>query len=998
MPGSDTDCDAGPRHGWNVWGGAADGGAAAVRRCRQYSNGPAANAVPVPPATADAPRTDSLPDGYTGRVDGTHGRSGGMADAGTTAAGERPTLLLVDGYGLIFRAYHAMPPSLTTSKGEQTNAVYGFATMLLDVLRREQPDCAVIALESGPTFREQEFADYKAHRAPMPDDLRSQIARVEALIEALNIPIERVEGYEADDVIGTLSRRCADEGYRVVIVTGDSDLLQLVGDDVSVVLPGAQRFGEIRAFDLDGVRARYGFGPERVPDYKALVGDTSDNIPGVPGIGDKTAKQLIAQFGGIEEIIARVDEITPTRARNAVAAHTDEARRSLRLATIVRDLPIPFDPERAAVGNYQRDRVAEIFRELEFSPSLLGRLPEAKAAEAPPATVAPRPPSARTVVRTAADLARLVARVREVGAYAVDVETDSLDSLTARLVGIAVGVGPAEGAYIPLGHDHANAEATPDAVREALLPILTDPALEGYAHHAKYDMEVLVQHGYAFTNLGFETMLAAYVLGLSSVGLKQLAFTRLGREMTEITALIGTGRNQLTMNLVDSATAADYAAGDVEATFELVGSLRPEIEREGMAELLAMEQAVVPVLVEMERAGIAIDVPYLKELGAEIAGRLADLEREIHALAGREFSIASPKQLAGLLFEELGLPSGRKTKTGYSVDAEVLENLRDKHPVVELILEHRTLAKLLSTYVEALPQQVNPDDGRVHTSYNQTVAATGRLSSTNPNLQNIPVRSEVGRRVRRAFVADHRERGRLFDEAILLSADYSQIELRLLAHLSGEPFLLDAFRRGEDIHRATAAVVYGVAPEEVSTDQRRVAKTVNFGVLYGMQAFGLSRDSGLPRAEAQQFIDDYWARLPKVREYFDETLRFGATHGYVVSEMGRRRYLPDLTSSNGMRRMAAERQATNAPLQGGAADIMKLAMIALDRELRQTTLRARILLQVHDELVLELDRRDLAPTAALVRETMQHVVELKVPLLVEVGVGENWAEMVDLAD
>ncbi|HEU5434353.1 MAG TPA: DNA polymerase I, partial [Thermomicrobiales bacterium] len=867
------------------------------------------------------------------------------------------------------------------------------------VLRREQPDYAVISLEGGPIFREEMYADYKAHRGPMPDDLRPQVARVQELIGALNIPIERLDGYEADDVIGSLSRKYGADGeYRVVIVTGDSDLLQLVDDDVTVVLPGGQRFEDIRVFDRAAVEARYGFAPERVADYKALVGDTSDNIPGVPGIGDKTAKALIGRFGGIEEIIARAAEIEPARARNAVGANAEAARLSLRLATIVRDLPVELDLEKSAVGNYQRDDVIALLRELEFGPRMLSKLPEARPATAP-ATKAERPPSRRTIVRTADDLARLAARVREVGAYAVDTETDALDSLSANLVGIAIGVAPDEGAYIPVGHELGNAEVSPDDVRAALLPLLTDDTLRGYAHHAKYDLEVLQQHGYDFTNLAFETMLAAFLLGLPSVGLKELAFNRLGREMTEILELIGPkGRNQLTMNQVNADTAGDYAAADVEATFELADLLRPEIEREGMATLLYdIEQPLVPVLAAMEEVGIAVDAPFLEELAAELTARSRDLEREIYALAGREFKINSPQQLSGLLFDELKLPPGRRTKTGYSVDADVLEAIRERHPIVELILEHRALAKFLSTYVEALPKQVSPRDGRVHTSYSQTVAATGRLSSSNPNLQNIPIRTAEGRRIRRAFIADHRPQYRLFDDAVLLSADYSQIELRLLAHLSGEPFLVDAFQHGDDIHRATASIVYAVSHEDVTADMRRVAKTVNFGVLYGMQAFGLSRDSGLSREDARKFIDEYWARLPKVREFFDATLRFGVTHGYVVNEYGRRRYLPDLTSPNGQLRMAAERQAINAPLQGQAADIMKLAMIRLAAALRRTGLRARILLQVHDELVLEVDRPDLDAVARLVRDTMQDVVALRVPLVVDVRAGQNWAEMDDVA-
>jgi DNA polymerase-1 len=910
----------------------------------------------------------------------------------TAKMDDRPTLVLIDGYGLIFRAYYAIKNEISTSTGEVVNAVFGFASMLLDVLNREQPQHAIVALESGRSFRDDEYTEYKANRGAMPDDLRPQVTRVRQLIEALNIPIEEREGYEADDVIGSLAHQCARRGdVRVIIVTGDSDLLQLVDDNTTVVLPGALRFGDLRYFDPPAVHARYGFGPEYVADYKALVGDTSDNIPGVPGIGEKTAKALIAQFGSVEQIIAHRDEITPPRAKNAIAAGIDDARFSKRLTTIVRDLPIEIDLDHSHIGNYDREAVIELFRELEFR-TLSTRLPELRADRAAPPPRIERPASQRTIVRSSEALQHLVGRVRETGRYAIDVETDSLDPLTANLVGIAIGVGPAEGYYIPLRHAAGNTDQlSPDAVRAALQPLLVDDNLEAYAHHAKYDMAVLERHGYALTNLGFETMIAAYLLGETSMRLKDLAFTRLGREMTEIVALIGSGRNQLTMDLVDSDEAGDYAAADVEVTFELADLFRPEIERAGMESLLyGVEQPLVPILAEMEETGIAVDVPYLLELSREITARLEEVEAEMNELAGRPINPNSAKQLAPLLFDELGLPSGRRTKTGFSVDSEVLENIRRLHPIVDLILEHRTLAKLKSTYVDALPLQVSAATGRVHTSYNQTVAATGRLSSTNPNLQNIPVRTELGRRVRRAFVADSRPEYRLFNDAVLVSADYSQIELRLLAHMSGEPFLVEAFERGEDIHAATAALIQGIPREAVTPDMRRLAKTVNFGIIYGMQAHGLSRDTGLPRQEAQRFIDQYWANLPRVKQYFDGTLGFGLKHGYVESIYGRRRIIGDLTSANYARRAAAERMAVNMPLQGSASDIMKIAMIRVDRELAGSGLRARLLLQVHDELVLEAERDDVPAVAELVRRTMEGAAELSVPLKTEVSAGPNW--------
>jgi len=903
--------------------------------------------------------------------------------------------MLVDGYGLIFRAYHALQATMSTSSGEVTNAVYGFASMLLNVLNNQKPRHAIVALEGGRTFRHEAYEGYKAHRGAMPEDLRPQVFRIRQLIDALNIPIQERDGYEADDVIGSLAGHCSRElGLQVLVVTGDTDLLQLVDDNVDVFLPGARRFEELRRFDRAAVIERYGFGPEYVPDYKALVGDTSDNIPGVPGIGDKTAKVLITQFGGLDDIYHRIDEVTPPRAKAALEANREQAYESKRLATIVRDLDLTCDLEHSTIQNYDRDRVVELFRELEFR-TLLNRLPEPqRTVDAPPKIE--RPPSVRSLVRTRDELDRLIARIRETGVYAIDVESTSTDPMQARLVGIAIAVSPSEGYYIPVGHAGGE-QLTIDEVRTALTPVLTDPNLQVLAHHAKYDLQVLNRHGFPLQNATFDTMIAAYLLNESNVGLKNLAFTKLGIEMTEITQLIGTGRGQLTMDIVPLEEVGDYAAGDVEATFALADHYRPHLVAQGQERLFnEIELPLTPVLVDMERAGIAIDADYLNQLACEIESRMRELEAKIFEIAGREINVNSTRQLATLLFEELKLPSGKKTKTGYSVDQEVLERLRPEHEIVDLILQIRSLGKLQSTYVEALPLQVNPDTGRIHTSFNQTIAATGRLSSTNPNLQNIPIRTELGRRVRHAFVADHRPESRLWDDAVLLSADYSQIELRLMAHLSQEPFLLDSFRSGEDIHRATAALVYGIDPAEVTSDQRRVAKTVNFGLLYGMQAYGLSRDTGLSRADAQKFIDLYWSRLPSVKRYFDETLSFGATHGYVQTLSGRRRLTPDLLSSNGARKAAGERAAINMPLQGTAADIMKIAMIRLAQRLAESKLRARLILQVHDELVLEVDRPDLQATAKLVVDTMENAYDLTVPLETEVSSGQNWEEMTPL--
>lgn len=910
--------------------------------------------------------------------------------------GKQRTVMLVDGYGLIFRSYYALPPSLATSSGEQVNAVFGFTSMLLDVLRTQDPAYVVVALDSGRTFRHEAYAEYKANRAEMPPDLQNQIQRVHDVINVLNIPSVTSEGYEADDVIGSLALRCsAEDDIDVVIVTGDSDLLQLVTDRVRVMLPGARRFSDLRCFDVAAVNERYGFAPPLVADYKALVGDTSDNIPGVPGIGDKTAKSLIQTFGPLEAILEHVEEVSPARAKNALAENRQRALDSKILATIVTDINLDWDAAASIVGDFDRAAVMSLFRDLEFR-SLLDRLP-APLDDNAPAELEARPETTRHTVADKSGLNRLVARVRETGAMAIDVETTSTDPHTAGLVGIAIAVAPDEAAYIPVGHQSGPSMPL-DTVRDALNPILDDDSVSIYTHHGKYDLDVLQRHGFDACRITFDTMIAAYLLGESSIRLKELTFRRLGYQMTEISVLIGTGKNQQTMDQVSVEDAAPYACGDVEATFALVQPLREAVEqREQLPLLQEIELPLVPVLIDMERSGIAIDTPFLGTFSDELATRLSTIEGEIREVAGDKINIGSNKQVAALLFEQLGLKSGRRTKTGYSVDSDVLEAIRTEHPVVELLLEHRILAKLKSTYIDALPAQVDPKTGRVHTSFNQTVAATGRLSSTGPNLQNIPIRTEQGRRVRHAFIADPDPAVRLVEDPVLLSADYSQIELRLVAHLSEEPFLIDAFRNGEDIHRATAAIVAGVPVEDVTPGMRRIAKTVNFGVMYGMQAFGLSRDTGLSRADSQAFITDYWARLPRVRAFFDQVLEFGLEHGYVMTERGRRRYIPQLLSSNGAHRMSGERMAINMPVQGSAADIMKIAMIRLAAELDGSNLPARMILQVHDELVLEVSRDHIEPVAKLVKHVMEGAASLQVPLEAEVASGTHWDEMADVA-
>ncbi|MCA9834565.1 MAG: DNA polymerase I [Thermomicrobiales bacterium] len=910
----------------------------------------------------------------------------------TTSPG---SVVLVDGFGLIFRAYFAIPTTLSTASGEQTNAVYGFATMLLDVINRRKPEYVVIALETGKTFRHDLYPEYKGTRASMPEDLREQLERVRELIAVLNIPVKMQDNFEADDIIGTLSGELAAQGHDVFVITGDSDLLQLAAPKVTIVLPGARRFGELREFGVPEVIERYGFGPEYVPDYKALVGDTSDNIPGVPGIGDKTAKKLIMEFGPIAEIFAHKDEVTPTRARNALEGTLEQALESKHLATIVRNVDISLDLSEAELGDYDHDAAVDLFRVLEFR-GLVDKLPPCTrggAHSAEPTPVIEKPESIQTVVSTEEQLDTMLARIQEVGEIALDVETTSVDPLMANLVGIAIAVSNHESWYVPVGHN-SGTQLSLDLVRERLDPVLLADNLKLYTHHGKYDLHVMYRHGFGDRPINFDTMIGAYLLGEHSLRLKDLSFNRLGIRQTEIDELIGTGKNQQTMDTVAIELAAPYAMADVECTFGLVEPLRSDLEaREQMDLLSGIELPLVGVLMRMERRGIAINPEELKTFSQEMGKRILEIDSEVDTLAGRPISIASNKQIGTLLFDELKLPAGKKTKTGYSVDSDVLESIRNEHEIVPLILEHRALAKLKSTYADALPSFVNPHDGRVHTTYNQTVAATGRLASINPNLQNIPIRTELGRRIRRAFIADRRPESRIVDNAILLSADYSQMELRILAHMSGDPVLVNAFRHGEDIHRATAALVNDVPTDEVTSDMRRIAKTVNFGILYGMQAYGLSRDTGMPRAEAQLFIDRYWERLPKVREFFDTQIEFGKKHGYVQTLRGRRRYLPDLNSSNGMRRQGAVRMAMNMPIQGTQADIIKIAMIDLEDQLRERDLAVNMLLQVHDELVLELDETRIEEIAPIVRDTMENAMVLDVPVVTEMKTGSNWEDM-----
>jgi len=913
-------------------------------------------------------------------------------------------LVVIDGHALVYRAYFALPADMATSHGELTNAVYGFASMLLNVLRDEKPDYLAVAFDVGRTFRHEEFAEYKANRAAMPDELHAQFQRIDELLSALDIPTYSAEGFEGDDVLAALARQAEARGVDTLIVTGDTDAFQLVGPHVQVLAP-RRSFGDTVIYDEAGIRQRYSLEPRQLIDYKALVGDKSDNIPGVRGVGDKTATQLLQEYGSVEAIYEHLDEIKSNRFRQALEQGKDAAFMSKHLVTIVADVPVHLDLEACKVKQIDRDKVVDLFRELEFR-GLLKRLPGVEKAPAGAAQLSlfdsgesPAPEGEAVdyrVVDTVDALEEMAEALQHAPAVVVDVESTSIDPMAAKLVGIALTGEEGQGYYVPTGHQGAqNVDLA--IVAEKLGSLLQDPAKPKYAHNANYDLTVLAEHGLDVAPLTCDTMIAEWLInpGSHSLGLKSLAWQRLGIEMTPIEALIGSGKRQITMDKVAVEKAAPYACADVDMTLRLAHLLQPELREKALGPLFdEVEMPLVPVVVAMQRAGVKLDVAFLAQMSRRLGQRLGELQGEIERLVNHPINIASPKQLSATLFDELGLvePWMRRGKSGqYSTAADVLEKLRDKHPIIELVLEYRQLAKLKGTYVDALPALVNPRTGRLHTSFNQTGSVTGRFSSSNPNLQNIPIRTELGREIRRAFLAE--------EGWLLLAADYSQVELRVLAHISGDPALLAAFARGEDIHASTAAAIYGVPLSEVTSEQRRVAKMTNFAISYGVTGYGLAERTRLTPEEAATFIQTYFETYPQVKEYIDRTRKLAREQGYVETLLGRRRYFPQLAAGSGAQHNAREqayRMAINAPIQGTAADILKVAMNRLWRELRDRGLRSRMILQVHDELVLEVPEEEMAEVAPLVIEIMEGAYPLKAALKVDAEVGRNWLEMEEL--
>lgn len=922
-------------------------------------------------------------------------------------------LVLVDGSSYLYRAFHAFPP-LTNSAGEPTGAMYGVLNMLKSLISQVQPShIAVVFDAKGKTFRDEMFEQYKSHRPPMPDDLRKQIQPLHDIIRALGIPLLVIEGVEADDVIGTLAVEASKANQKVLISTGDKDMAQLVDDNIMLINTMNNTL-----LDREAVIEKYGIPPELIIDYLALMGDSADNIPGVAGVGEKTALGLLQGIGSMAEIYANLDKVAELPIRGAkklgdkLLAEKEMADLSYRLATIKTDVALDITPEQLTLGASNNDQLTEYFGRYEFKrwlnevmngadsitnnneqPTKINHyqatpaLAQDNSDESLPAIQIDR--SRYETLLTEADLNRWVEKLKQVKLFALDTETDNLDYMAANLVGISFALENGEAAYLPLQLDYLGARKTLEKTTALALlkPILENPAIQKVGQNFKYDLTIFARNGIDVQGVAFDTMLESYVL--NSTGrhnMDDLAKRYLGHQTISFEEIAGKGKNQLTFDQIPLEKAAEYAAEDADVTMKLQQVLWEKLSKEPTLEKLfkEMELPLLGVLSRMERLGVLIDSDALFLQSNEIANRLSELEEQAYVLAGQPFNLASTKQLQEILFDKLGLPVIQKTPKGApSTNEEVLEELAFSHELPKVLVEHRGLSKLKSTYTDKLPQMVNSQTGRVHTSYHQAVTATGRLSSSDPNLQNIPIRNEEGRRIRQAFIAR--------EGFTVVAADYSQIELRIMAHLSQDQGLINAFTQGKDIHRSTAAEIFGVSLDEVTSEQRRNAKAINFGLIYGMSAFGLSRQLGIGRADAQSYMDLYFKRYPGVQTFMHDIREKAKAQGYVETLFGRRLYLPDINSSNGMRRKAAERVAINAPMQGTAADIIKRAMIQLDQKLQNDPDIAMIM-QVHDELVFEVRSEKVAFYSELIKTQMESAADLVVPLIVDVGQGTNWDE------
>ena len=919
-------------------------------------------------------------------------------------------LILVDGSSYLYRAYHAFPP-LTNRAGEPTGAMYGVLNMLRSLILQYQPTHAAVVFDAkGKTFRDELFEDYKSHRPPMPDDLRAQIEPLHTMVKAMGLPLLAVSGVEADDVIGTLAREAEKAGRPVLISTGDKDMAQLVTPGITLINTMTNTI-----LGPDEVVTKYGVPPELIIDFLALMGDSSDNIPGVPGVGEKTAQALLQGLGGLDVLYGEPEKIAGLTFRGAktmaakLEQNKDLAYLSYKLATIKTDVELELGCEQLTVAEPAADDLLTLFKKYEFKRWIAdvesGTWMQAKGAKpaAKPAgkaivaeveveveeTAATLSSENYVTILDEATLVSWIEKLKKAPLFAFDTETDSLDNISANMVGLSFAIEPGVAAYVPVAHDYLDApdQIARERALELLKPLLEDDALLKVGQNLKYDRGILANYGIELRGIAYDTMLESYTLD-SIAGrhdMDSLSDRWLKHKTITFEEIAGKGKNQLTFNQIALEEAGRYAAEDADVTLQLHLKMWPKLQKnEGPLRIFnEIEMPLVPVLSRVERNGVKIDPAVLHAHSQEIAKRLVELEQKAYEIAGEEFNLSSPKQLQTILFEKQGIKPLKKTPGGApSTSEEVLEELALDYPLPKVILEYRGLAKLKSTYTDKLPLMINPKTGRVHTSYHQAVTATGRLSSTDPNLQNIPVRNDEGRRIRQAFIAP--------EDYVIVSADYSQIELRIMAHLSRDEGLLKAFAEGKDIHRATAAEVFGLPLESVTGEQRRSAKAINFGLIYGMSAFGLARQLNIPRKEAQKYMDLYFERYPGVLEYMERTRAQAKDQGYVETLDGRRLYLPDIKASNAARRAGAERAAINAPMQGTAADIIKRAMIAVDGWLETEKPRVRMIMQVHDELVFEVHKDDVDAVAKKVHELMENSTTLDVPLLVEVGSGENW--------
>ncbi|MCW1930040.1 MAG: DNA polymerase I [Candidatus Kerfeldbacteria bacterium] len=893
-------------------------------------------------------------------------------------------LLIIDAHAIIHRAFHALPP-LTTSSGQQVNAVYGFLLLLLKALKDIDPSHVVVAFDSpGKTFRHTQFPEYKANRAETPQELKSQFPIVREVVAAAGFPVLACEGFEADDMIGTVCAQLDRSGVETIIVTGDMDLLQLVDADTKV-MKMQKGVKDTLLYDEAMVKEKHSLTPKQIIDYKGLRGDTSDNIPGVPGIGEKSAVELLEEFESVEGVFKHIEKITG-RKRTALEGKKDVAMLSKELATIAHDAPLKLKLTDASIEKTTPQAFLDAIQKYEFHSLLptVSALPlwkgKAMVAEA---VVEPKKSSDADyqLISDEKELIKILALAKKASITAIDTETDGLNSISDRIVGASFSFRDKTGYYVP---------CIP-SVPAALKTFLEDASIKKTGHNIKFDIEVFRHAGVNVAGYVSDSMLLSYLLNTSSRshGLDNLAFVEFGYRMQPITELIGTGKKQITMSEVSVEKVSWYAAEDADFALRLYEKYAPLLKKEKLDTLFNdIELPTCLALVPVEENGVAIDVPFLTAMSKRLHARISQLEKKIHTLAGSEFNVASPLQLQKVLFEDLKLPTAKiqKTKTGISTAASELEKLQGLHPIIDAITEYRELAKLTSTYIDALPEMIDARTGRIHTSFNQTIAATGRLSSTDPNLQNIPVRTELGNEIRKAFVASDTNHK-------IVSLDYSQIELRVVAHISKDKMMIDAFKKGEDIHKRTAAALNGVDIEKVDSHMRRAAKSINFGILYGMGVQGIMRDSGITREEARTFLDKYFDVHAGIKKYMDETKAFVHAHGYVESLFGRKRAFPEIASSNRMLRAGAERAAINMPVQGTAADIMKLAMIAVQKAIDSGDIDAKMILQVHDELVFEIATKKVAKESQKIQKIMEEIVKLSVPLVVDIEVGKNWGDL-----